>query len=320
MRSTQPRHAFRATPTLAPGLILRADGAHTLTPPAPPPPKAQHRRRASPMSQLLPLCGLPKGVEKLHRPVRSVVLLGAALLLGGPAALAQPIPIEGFSQWAWEGSIDGGLTWQRDAIVVAETNRDVLVRAFVTFDQPRRAMYFGNAVFDGVITSVETAGVNDVARNITDGGPTYTATGTVSRLGNLLKIDRPDDTMPPGLGPGWALAAQQSPSVPVRVDFGNNIAVFGFTLDLNDQLGDRRIDAVFASGPDRPTVPHLTVWDRTFDGGPLGYYQIINDYRPLTISVIPAPSTPFVAALALGFACRRRRVSVLIGPRASVRP
>lgn len=255
-----------------------------------------------------------------HRPACALAVLTGLVRIGVECALAQPLPTEGFAQWAWEGSIDGGLTWQRDTIIVTELESDVLVRAFVTFDQPRPTMYFGAMTFDPYLQSPPGGNSLDWISNVGGGDIGRGAFGSPFRLNNnIVKIDDPNDTDPPGLGPFWAGTLQLSPNFPVSVSFRNNVPVYNFTVELDGRLGDRRIDAAFPVLPDRPAPPYITVWDRRL-GGPFGYYQIINDYRPLTISVIPGPGTWILGVVALGFACRRRRVSLLNGRDSRVCP
>jgi hypothetical protein len=232
---------------------------------------------------------------------RSAIFSFLAIICGlcNTSVSCAQIIFDGTATWSWEASIDGGATWHRGLFDVPASQRDVRVRSSLSFPPPTGlGGGFSTAELDGV---VHGAGPLDSISQLS-GGNLLSGNFVASRFGSTLKIDDPVDTLPPGLGPRWAVLAQSRNQT--GRSLANPIILLSYTLSLDGTSGDRVIDGIFRQRPDYP-LGHVVSIDmgRNEEAPTLVPFLI---QEPLTIRVVPSPATLVVGLLGLAIASRRR--------------
>lgn len=212
----------------------------------------------------------------------------------------------GQAVWTYEGSVDGGITWQR-GLIEADPGATVQVRALGLFDRATPTCYYGSTFYDAQITSaslgdsVSQLGFGQLLYN------TFLPSLNVQRFSNnTLKIDFATDIDPPGVGSRWLSPGQPHPSATIARIYDNPLLVMSFDYQLDMRQGDRMISNAFrrVSFPGLPEDEYLTVYD-SVDFFTL-YAEPIRQ-EPLTLRVVPAPGS--VSILLIGMVLRSRRRS-----------
>lgn len=248
-----------------------------------------------------------KGVSMNFTHSRGVAALWGCLALAG-AASAQPSTI-GTGRFWWEASLDGGSTWARDALTVADPSAGVLIRARADWE-PRPPEipfhYFAGVKFDVVVESV-SGGLSDGASHFTRApllgsglGQTYAA----MRFGSVLKIDDIRDTLPPGEGTR-AIEVHQYREQDADLNFRRNnpMELFRFILDLDGSEGERIVRQAFRPyqlpEPNRFLMTYLT------GNGAVNYPD--STAYDLRLHVVPAPGAAGLLVLGTLLSLRGRR-------------
>ncbi|MDX2147987.1 MAG: hypothetical protein SFZ23_10735 [Planctomycetota bacterium] len=236
---------------------------------------------------------MPRSVA--HRSCVVGALAGVAI---SSVALAT-----GSAMFVWQGSLDNGATWTSGTLTRSADQRTVLVRAWVGWT-PDAGESFAGARFDAAIAGAGTA---DVADQLERPAPLTRGTQDLvtSRFENTIKLDDARDTEAPGVGsfgifPGQPFAETGEPRTTA-----NPLAIFTFRLNLDENLQDRTIDAIFFGAPsDRRNGLRLYT-------SPSGSQNFLEAGAGLTVSslriAVPTPSVASAGGLMLLVAIRRRR-------------
>jgi MYXO-CTERM domain-containing protein len=210
----------------------------------------------------------------------------------------------------WQFSEDH-VNWGGSRYLSPGTDR-VYVRALLTYQQP--ATYFtrfGMSHCDPTITSIDGAGMGDTVQNIywrynASLLLNFNQAGT-TRFGDVLKIDQNGDTAPPGMGTGWLVSFQDSPSLQPLTDDLPVIVLYQYTLILDGTPGVREINGAFRNQSSTVANPFVRIWAPS-SGGSWSNYPVTTEVIPALIGVpVPTPATASLLALAGLFAARRRR-------------
>jgi len=149
-------------------------------------------------------------------------------------------------------------------------------------------MCFGQTFFDGVISFENGAGVGDFVDSFDREGLMHSALGfAATRVGNVIKIDDPSDTAPPGEGPAWIWPRQRNPFVlGVIAIWDNPISVFSCRLSLDGSPGTRVVSARLGwSNTSVPPNHHVGAYSNA--GNPvLNYLLPTTVAPPLRITVL----------------------------------
>ncbi len=230
------------------------------------------------------------------------ILTLAIVVLSASHLNAQVIRIEGEATIWWEASTDGGSTWQRGTVLVADPTHRVTIRSQCQFSFPFPLNYFGGVSFDATIArpsgSRSVDGVEHILRNTRGSQPL-----NAQRFQSTIKIDDIDDVLAPGQGPLWVNVVQYAALSP-RPD--NPYWMLQYDLILDGVVGDRLIDAVFRErgGP----IPPGRFVNIGIYGSDVLYYPSLT-IQPLTLRVVPTPSVGLVLLAFLLGSSRRRRES-----------
>jgi hypothetical protein len=207
--------------------------------------------------------------------------------------------------WTYEGSVDGGSTWQR-GLIEAVPGATVQVRALGFFDRATPSCYYGSTFYDAQITnaslddSVSRLGFGQLLYNI------FLPSLNVQRFpNNTLKIDFATDIDPPGVGSRWLSPGQPHPSATIANIFDNPLLVMSFDYQLDMTEGDRVISNAFrrVSFPGLQTDEYLTVYDS------LDFFTLYAEpirQEPLTLRVVPAPGSASILLIGMVLGSRRR--------------
>jgi hypothetical protein len=196
---------------------------------------------------------------------RRRILMEVALALAGatPSALAQ---IPGYVRW--EVSLDDGATWQGGEVVARTDQTSAAVRMLVGWDPA------------------------------VGGGPPFTWLAA-TRFGSTIKIDRVEDTSPPGVGSVWIQVGGGGGVTGVPT-VGNPVKAFRYSLTLDGSLGRRDIAGIWQRFPSG--LPYIDLTTGTISA----------TFENASI-VVPTPVAAGPCAIAL-LACgamRRRRQSLV---------
>lgn len=237
-----------------------------------------------------------------HTTTRRTVAFVHLTLCG--VGLAQVTP-QGTATWRWEASIDGGASWQGGLIETLHNPRIVLVRAMVSFETFAHNAYLGGAWLDPYVLTPGPG--DDILSSTAPVGSTSrlaTTAASPDRFPGLLKLDHVDDHEPPGQGPAWYRAIQQTYQTINEPIWDNPMFLMGFTLLLDGTPGDRRVEAVFR---DYFGYPGRPIGVDTIRPYTISMLQAV-DQVPVTIRVLPAPgSFALVASAGVWGLARRRR-------------
>jgi hypothetical protein len=226
-------------------------------------------------------------------------LLTIAALAQPTIALAQTtVPVTA----SWQISLDNGATWQSGTVQAPQTQASVRVRQFVSWGTPSSADYINGAGFDGIVRSINGAGLGDTTSNffgILDG--MYIPMPAIIQgrrwAPDLIKIDR-GDALAPGLGT-FVSITNNTPTG--GIIYGNPIRTFEYTLNLDGTLGSREFSAAWQQFP--VGQPLLLV---TVDGLPQPYTYSYT-FNDATLVVVPSPAGLALVGVASGVLLRRRR-------------
>lgn len=201
----------------------------------------------------------------------------------------------------WEGSTDGGVTWQRGTLLVSNVPGEVRVRSLVSWTSDPDSSFAG-AQWD---VTINGAGDHDEVRSpdrpFPFGNPSQTL--IASRFGSTIKIDDSRDTLPPGQGTRGVSMSQPAPEFR-EPNFDNPAIVFTFTLAVDTTITSRMISMIPRAPAGNPQDRFVIVLgsrsstDRHFP---------LMTIEPLRIETIPAPGvTVLLASGVAGFSRRRR--------------
>ncbi|GDY00212.1 hypothetical protein LBMAG48_26150 [Phycisphaerae bacterium] len=221
-------------------------------------------------------------------------------------------------QSSWLFSTDNGTSWLPGLISVPDSQPSVLIRMQVTVFENGTQVPFGgrwrftDAMFEAYSTTSTSNG--DTASSILQHSvallPETSLSGgnnAARRVGNVLAIDRRDDTTPLGTFPG-VFVTNRGSGFNGPLD-ANPLALLQFRLALDGSLGDRNFSSAFlpftATGGATAGIGQVLVRDTqqsTFTVQPVTVTQI-----PATLTVIPTPTTLALFTITSLFTTRRRR-------------
>jgi hypothetical protein len=200
----------------------------------------------------------------------------------------------------WQLSLDNGQTWQSGTVVAPQSQTSVKVRNFVTWGDGVTLHPFGRAEFDGVVRSLEGAGLGDSVTNIRGVFSGIFQPPLINIQGrrwapDIIKIDSIGDTQAPGNFPFVTLGAGQG-SGPL-----GPLSIFEYDLVLDGTAGSRLITAAWRMSPQNQ--PNLVVG---LLGNP-GPYEWQVTLQEATLVVVPSPAGLAVLGVASSVLMRRRR-------------
>jgi hypothetical protein len=238
---------------------------------------------------------------------KSTVLL-CCVACAAVSAHAQSVLLGEPVTWQWQASTDDGLSWNSGTMVATSSAERVRVRGMVSFPSASTQRYFSFVAFDPFVEGIQNVGSNDSIMDVDRGQLPYALQRLqVRRFGNRLSIDDEVDTLPPGLGPSWALSLQgpNNGTSPLP-DFANPINVFEFQLVLDGSLGDRLVTAAWSRETAFNLSPYAVtnVWG--FENQGRQWRHPLTEEQ-LTIRVVPAPASASILVLAGLLGARRRR-------------
>ncbi len=212
---------------------------------------------------------------------------------------------------------DNGTTWQANSISVPATQSSILVRMSVTVldgvqELPGTDTHFSAANLESYVTTSSPTGdtiASPLVHQVSSPGqPALQPAGFAAgrRVGNILALDRRNDTTPLGSNPAIVVLNEfTSSNGPFRF---NPLTVLQYQLNLDGSMGQRSFSSTFL-----PIVtPAVSV-----GANQVGVY----DYRntslvvravdvaqvPATLTIIPAPGSILLTASAGLLMLRRRR-------------
>lgn len=226
----------------------------------------------------------------------------AVLSISSSTVLAQ-------ASWRWQGSTDGGATWTSGMIAVPREQATLLVRGVWEWDRSATQGFAFRemSLMDVTVTGTDGSGAGDTTGDF----HYHPVLGGVAplneqRFGNVIKIDRSSDTLPPGAGPNGLWSFQTNVLGEIRV-FDNPLVFFTFRLDLDGSLGERRVSELFRAYMDPMNSTDRVLRLFVTEGNAVEFPVVSR--QALSINVVPIPSSclppAFGAAL---LTCRRRRV------------
>jgi len=220
-----------------------------------------------------------------------------------PSVAWSQIIFDGTATWSWEASTDGGATWHRGMLEVPTSQGAVQVRSSLAFPPPPTGSGggFSTAALDGVVGG---AGPLDSVSGL-NGGNLRSFNFVASRFGSTIKIDDPVDTLPPGLGSRWAVLTQSRAQG--NRSLANPIILLSYTLTLDGSIGDRLVEGIFRQPPGYPPGHVVSIDMGMAQEAPTLVPFLIQE--PLTIRVVPTPTTLATGTLGLAFLSRRRRAA-----------
>lgn len=233
--------------------------------------------------------------------VRARVVAGASMVMGvatvASVASGQTVlPVTS----SWQISLDNGTTWQGGTVLTPQSQASVKVRNFVTWGDGVTRHPFSSAQFDGVVRSLEGAGLGDSVTNIVGvfGGvfqpPVLNIQGR-RWAPDLIKIDSIGDTQAPGLFPFVTLGPG-----PAGGPLGP-LSIFEYDLMLDGTAGSRLITAAWRiNSQNQPTL----VVGLSGNPGPYTWQVTLQD---ATLVVVPSPAGLAVLGVASDVLLRRRR-------------
>jgi hypothetical protein len=231
----------------------------------------------------------------LHR-VKNYILIAACSLMQS-SAFAQI----GSATFTLQASLDNGATWRQGTVDVPVSGEPVLIRAWIewTFDA---GVAFSTCTFD---IAIENSGTQDVARDFRRPFPLdqiSTQTIVASRFGTTIKIDDSRDTFQPGVGARGVQPRQFHPNFGQPHTTANPLSVFDFVFVPDSTIGARLVKVPFLQGFP-PNFDSISCYPTPDGGGNL----VRTTLFPLTINVIPSPSTATALLCLPALASRRRR-------------
>lgn len=231
----------------------------------------------------------------MRRHALIAALTGVVLL--APMASGQTVvPVTS----SWQISLDNGATWQGGTVLAPQGQTSVKVRNFVTWGDGVTLHPFGGAAFDGVVRSLQGAGLGDSVTNIRgifDGifQPAPSFIQGVRWAPDVIKIDPLADVNAPG----------QFPYVGLGSGFTSGalgpLSIFEYDLMLDGSTGSRQITAAWRVSSQNQ--PYLIV---SLVGNP-GPYAWQVTLQEATLVVVPSPAGLALVGVASGVLLRRRR-------------
>lgn len=229
--------------------------------------------------------------------VRAAVGAALGVSMLASAALGQTVlPVTS----SWQISLDNGATWQGGTVQAPQSQTSVKVRNFVTWGDGVTLHPFGSANFDGVVQSLDGAGMGDSVSNIRGvfwgifQAPVSNIQGR-RWAPDTIKIDPIGDTRAPGVFPFVSLGPG-----PGGGPFGP-LSIFEYDLALDGTAGSRLITAAWQINSQNQ--PNLQV-GLVGDPGPYAWQVTLQD---ATLVVVPSPAGLAVLGVASGVLLRRRR-------------
>ncbi|MDX2147463.1 MAG: hypothetical protein SFZ23_08055 [Planctomycetota bacterium] len=220
-------------------------------------------------------------------------------------AVASPALAQiGTASLTWQASLDGGETWSSNEIQTL-TGTSIRVRALASWS-PDAGYSFASSRFDAFVRGLFGAGSQDTVTEWSIPAPLLTVQTVVSaRFGDTIKIDDARDSNPPGRGNYSLSPLQQFEQSGVPHTRANPVAVFQYTLNLDQSAGVREVSSAWFRPPVGAVVP-IRLWR-----GPAGAdLQNVpaTTLVPLRINVVvPAPAPTIVVATGMACMLRRRR-------------
>jgi hypothetical protein len=231
-------------------------------------------------------------------------------------ASSQTVNAQTTAQATWQLSLDNGATWQVGSVVAPQSQGAVLVRMSVTVLDGSQAtsgtsVHFSAANLESYVTTtaqtVDTMS-SPLAHQVSSPGNPFLRPGPFAgrRVGNILALDRRNDSTPLGNAPAVFVLNEGTSSEGSRTF--NPLTLLQYQLNLDGTLGDRSFSSLF--------LPIVT------PAASIGQHQVgVFDYRsgalvarvvdvtqtPATLTVIPAPGSAVVMVGAAVLAARRRR-------------
>lgn len=184
----------------------------------------------------------------------------------------------------WEVSLDNGSTWTASNIEVTTEQQYIWLRARSSFVSDDWRTIFGRVFFDPFVSG---ASQGDDIDQWSYEEMNWAIRPTVRhRLGNLIKLDQPNDVQPPGLGSGGLTPFQPIPILTYDYDRNNPVTVFSFRLALDGVPGTREVSCALMhlnadNAPDRYTL----VWSRGASTEWTGYMLPTSSSPPLAITI-----------------------------------
>jgi hypothetical protein len=218
---------------------------------------------------------------------------------------------------AFTFSTDNGATWQPDSLTVPASQTSVLVRLNVTILDgtqalPGRSVHFSSANLESYVTTAVATGdtmLNPLVHEVSSPGNPFLRPGPFAgrRVGNILALDRRNDTTPLGNNPAVFVVNEPTGFEGPRTF--NPLTMLQYELSLDGTVGERSLSSVFLP----IFTPAISVGSNqvgVFDyrGTSLVVRAVEITQTPATLVVVPAPSSAAVLASIALFTSRRRRI------------
>ena len=209
----------------------------------------------------------------------------------------------------WQVLLPGEDTWRSGLVEIPEATPHVRVRAHaITSGQTTgELLRWSFAWLDPFVHLRNGAGPGDSIDSIGNGDFLNNAVERLvtHRIGDVIKLDVPADTLPPGEGQHWYSAREGTP------DFDGyrpaTLSILEYTLHLDGTPGDREIGHVFGHLPPATTPETPVYLLRLIPVSP--FFEPVRPSVTVSnavIRVVPTPGTTAILTVIL-LAPRRRR-------------